>query len=881
MNKIVMISLSFVASLYASPIFIDKDTGLMWQDEEKQHESNWGEAVSYCANLTLEGYHDWRLPSRQELLSITDVKRYMPAIKLGLNNLKTFKTRRMILSVAGYWSSSESRLNRLGLEESHDAYDAWAVSFEDGRDYHIHKESDRHFVRCVRDGTPLNLDDFRKQLSENTILHKNILTLTSPTNIINTIKNTTQTGYGLVLNDTFLPNGLIDKKQPYSKKPFESIQKLTQQFMNPRKPIDISPRIPQEIEKPILPDEIEKPILPKMPTLVKSEFETKAMFQERVQQTISEREKQIEQIQETYRKNVEERNKKIELLGAEYTSKVQERNRQLELLQQEYDNDLKAIAKEQEEKKANSEKFIAIFNKIAFQIVMGGVKIKDSSYDAEKETMYVTLKATNADFEKKVSFNVPLAEAKDFKENLDKQKVKMAFDYQNNGFVLNSIEIDNQIQINQDTTIKTYFASQNFRVIFNKTDLEIIKGGAEIKDSSYDAEKETMYVTLKATNADFEKKVSFNVPFADARDFKENLDKQKVKMAFDYQNNGYILNSIQINQYTPKTYIASLTTSDFKPEVVKVALKDEKIVFKAPQSAKLNLQSDTLALNLQNPNLVDKYQVQALGYSESNSAKGLKYNDDLTPIVKKLKGIKADQAKWLFAIAVEKYDNADNVIYAKNSANAFIEAAQKKFGVSDRNTYALIEDKATSASIKDKLEMMLANVKDGDTVYFYYSGHGIPNPSDGEAYILPKDKIVDFVIRDKEFMVRNIYKQLSDSKASKVVAFMDSCFSGNTDGISNIKGVAATRVKTKKVEFDKDKMVVLTAGTSNQFSNAYLEKGHRLFSYYLTKAILERPTLDIDSIYKDVAVKVKDESYKMGDLKVQEPQIEGNNKLGI
>jgi metal-dependent HD superfamily phosphatase/phosphodiesterase len=88
-------------------------------------------------------------------------------------------------------------------------------------------------------------------------------------------------------------------------------------------------------------------------------------------------------------------------------------------------------------------------------------------------------------------------------------------------------------------------------------------------------------------------------------------------------------------------------------------------------------------------------------------------------------------------------------------------------------------------------------------------------------------------------------------------------------------------MKTKKAEFNKSKMVVLTAGTNNQFSNAYFEKGHRLFSYYLTKAILERPTLDIDSIYKDVAVKVKDESYKMGDLKVQEPQIEGNSKLGI
>ncbi|HOI83210.1 MAG TPA: peptidase C14, partial [Campylobacterales bacterium] len=119
------------------------------------------------------------------------------------------------------------------------------------------------------------------------------------------------------------------------------------------------------------------------------------------------------------------------------------------------------------------------------------------------------------------------------------------------------------------------------------------------------------------------------------------------------------------------------------------------------------------------------------------------------------------------------------------------------------------------------------------------------------------------------------------SKAGKVFAFVDSYYSGKTDNVSNIKGVAAGHFRTKKVEFDAGKMTVITAGTNGQFSNAFSEKGHRLFTYYLTKAIIERPTLGIESLYQEVALKVKDESFKKGDIYKQEPQIEGNTKLEL
>jgi hypothetical protein len=401
---------------------------------------------------------------------------------------------------------------------------------------------------------------------------------------------------------------------------------------------------------------------------------------------------------------------------------------------------------------------------------------------------------------------------------------------------------------------KKEFLFQNFALVM---------GEPKLTNATYDPETATMFVDVSMSSAQWSKKVG--IAMADrnqAKAFKNSVNDAKSTVTFAYENDAFVLKNIDVD-FNSQSYIATLTDTDYKPERVAVTLENKKVAFN----------------ELQNPNLVDKYQVSALGYSDSASAKGLKYNDDLAPLVKSIKQSPIDPKKWLFAIAVEKYDEADPVIYATNSANSFISVMQKRLGIDERHTYAFLDEKATSAKIKDNLERMLSNVKEGDQVYFYYSGHGIP--LEEEAYILPKDKVVDFVSKEKEFMVRNIYKQLSDSKASKIVTFMDSCFSGSTDGISNVKGVAAGLFRLKKVEFDKEKMVVLTAGTSRQFSNAYAEKGNRLFSYYLTKAIATKENLDIDTLYADIYANVKEESLKMGDIKRQEPQIEGNRGIGL
>lgn len=113
-------------------VVYDSKLKLLWQDDDsaKYTKRSWSGAKSYCSSLSLAGFSDWRLPAIRELLSITDLSTYKPAIKVAFRNTKSDY----------YWSSTSN---------ASDSSYAWGVRFDygsDGRD----SKSDSSFVRCVR-----------------------------------------------------------------------------------------------------------------------------------------------------------------------------------------------------------------------------------------------------------------------------------------------------------------------------------------------------------------------------------------------------------------------------------------------------------------------------------------------------------------------------------------------------------------------------------------------------------------------------------------------------------------------------------------------------------------------------------------------------------
>jgi len=115
-------------------VVIDLDRHLMWQDnsEAKSVKKSWQGAKEYCRNLNLAGYSDWRLPTLSELITISDITRYNPAIAKEFKNVRS----------SYYWSSSSYVYNSRG---------AWLLNFKDG-DYDGDYKDYYYYVRCVRSG---------------------------------------------------------------------------------------------------------------------------------------------------------------------------------------------------------------------------------------------------------------------------------------------------------------------------------------------------------------------------------------------------------------------------------------------------------------------------------------------------------------------------------------------------------------------------------------------------------------------------------------------------------------------------------------------------------------------------------------------------------
>ncbi|MBI5194448.1 MAG: DUF1566 domain-containing protein [Nitrospirae bacterium] len=82
---------------------IDNLTGLMWTKDARLPGTSktWQQALDYANNLTLCGYTDWRLPDKDELMSLTDFSQYNPTLPAGHPFLN-------VNGLLAYWSSTSS-----------------------------------------------------------------------------------------------------------------------------------------------------------------------------------------------------------------------------------------------------------------------------------------------------------------------------------------------------------------------------------------------------------------------------------------------------------------------------------------------------------------------------------------------------------------------------------------------------------------------------------------------------------------------------------------------------------------------------------------------------------------------------------------------------
>lgn len=188
-------------------------------------------------------------------------------------------------------------------------------------------------------------------------------------------------------------------------------------------------------------------------------------------------------------------------------------------------------------------------------------------------------------------------------------------------------------------------------------------------------------------------------------------------------------------------------------------------------------------------------------------------------------------------IANEHYDNVAGVPMALNDGSTFKTYCHKTLGMPEENI-RYYPDASYGTMLRAMRDIRdIANAFSGDIkIVFYYAGHGIPNESTKDAYLLPVD--ADGTQTEGCYSLNKLYGELGALSAKSIVVFLDACFSGSKREQGMLASARGVALKPKK-EDPRGNMVVFSAATDDETAFPYEQKGHGLFTYYLLKKLQE------------------------------------------
>ena len=158
-------------------------------------------------------------------------------------------------------------------------------------------------------------------------------------------------------------------------------------------------------------------------------------------------------------------------------------------------------------------------------------------------------------------------------------------------------------------------------------------------------------------------------------------------------------------------------------------------------------------------------------------------------------------------------------------------------------------------------------------------GHGIPDETTGEAYLLPNDGSGQNL--KTAFSLKTFYDELGRLNAKSVTVFLDACFSGAQRGEGMLMAARGVAIAPREETPQQGNTIVFSAASGKETAWPYNEKGHGLFTYFLLKKLREsngEATLgELDSyIQKYVKRSIMDLGY---DAKMQTPKATASPAL--
>lgn len=202
-----------------------------------------------------------------------------------------------------------------------------------------------------------------------------------------------------------------------------------------------------------------------------------------------------------------------------------------------------------------------------------------------------------------------------------------------------------------------------------------------------------------------------------------------------------------------------------------------------------------------------------------NIPKGKVYNDKTFAVI----------------IANEDYTIVPTVPMAGNDGRVFAQYCERTLGLPKENI--LQYPNATYGMMIRAMQDItnIASAYNDIRVLFYYAGHGIPNESTRDAFLLPID--ADGTQTEACYPLKKLYGELSGLGAKQVVVFLDACFSGSTGEGGNLMANARGVALVPRQERPTGNLIVFSAASDDQTAFPYKDQGHGMFTYYLLKKL--------------------------------------------
>lgn len=199
------------------------------------------------------------------------------------------------------------------------------------------------------------------------------------------------------------------------------------------------------------------------------------------------------------------------------------------------------------------------------------------------------------------------------------------------------------------------------------------------------------------------------------------------------------------------------------------------------------------------------------------------------------------RSAYALVIGIERYRDLPSPGGARADAEAFATVARQTLGIPDANIHVLLDDRATRGDLMKSLEWLKTNVPPNGRVYFFYSGHGAPDPI-GASFLVPYDGDPKY-LATTALAMNDVMAGLSATKAREVVALVDSCFSGS--GGRSVLPPGARPLMRVKESAPQAHLALLTSAGADEIAGPAQGGANGVFSKHLIDG-LGRGMADLD-----------------------------------